>query len=216
MHPPGLQRDGQRLWMAHLTRRVESDRGSTGENPADPGRCPTQIQSLHRDEVERGSQIFKAANDQIAALLTPDQKVELQKMESEREKMFSGHMRPWGGSRDGPAVRVMAARWPHHDGAAAATASARIRRQRAVPTPPDRCSRNAEVSHERPKRSQAQACGLLQRSAIRSRRRCETSALNIERELPRILVGFEVPIGGENPHGVGAEEEHGEARRAAG
>jgi len=55
-----------------------------------------KLHALHHEELERGSQIFKAMDDQISALLTPDQQAELQKMESEREKMFSGHMHPWG------------------------------------------------------------------------------------------------------------------------
>jgi Spy/CpxP family protein refolding chaperone len=56
----------------------------------------TKLHSLHHEELERGSQIFKAMDDQISVLLTPQQQAELQQVEGEREKMFSGHMHPWG------------------------------------------------------------------------------------------------------------------------
>jgi hypothetical protein len=55
-----------------------------------------KLHALHHEELERGSEIFKAMDDQISVLLTPAQQAELQKMASEREKMFSGHMHPWG------------------------------------------------------------------------------------------------------------------------
>jgi Spy/CpxP family protein refolding chaperone len=58
----------------------------------------TKIRALHREEIGRGAQIMKETDDQISAFLTPDQKVQLQKLEAERDKMFSGHMR----HRDGP------------------------------------------------------------------------------------------------------------------
>jgi hypothetical protein len=61
-----------------------------------------KIQSLHRDEVDQGAKLFKAANEQIMDILTPDQKVQLQKLEQERDKMFKGHIRPWAPQRDGP------------------------------------------------------------------------------------------------------------------
>ena len=48
--------------------------------------------------MRTGSQIFKAANEQISAILTPEQQVEMQKLEAEREKMFpGGHKFPGGG-----------------------------------------------------------------------------------------------------------------------
>jgi len=55
----------------------------------------TKLHALHHEELERGSAIFKTMDDQISALLTPSQQAELQKMESERDKMFSGHTHPW-------------------------------------------------------------------------------------------------------------------------
>ena len=60
-----------------------------------------KVQALHHDEVDQGSKLFKNANEQILAILTPEQKVQLQKLEDERDKMFKGHMHPWG-SHDGP------------------------------------------------------------------------------------------------------------------
>jgi Spy/CpxP family protein refolding chaperone len=101
MHPPG-PRDMNRFWMAKLTRDLNLTPDQQSKIEPILADAATKIQSLHRDEVVRGSQIFKAANDQIAALLTPEQKVELQKIESDREKRFSEHLRPWGPPHEGP------------------------------------------------------------------------------------------------------------------
>ncbi len=100
MHPPG-ELPMRRHWMAYLNQRLNLTADQQAKIQPIVADAETRFHSLHRDEVERGSQIYKAANGQIAALLTPEQKVELQKMESEREKMFSGHMRRWAPSRDG-------------------------------------------------------------------------------------------------------------------
>ena len=101
MHPPGEQQLRSH-WMMRLTERLNLTADQQAKIQPILTDAATRIQALHRDEVGRGSQIFKAANDQISALLTPEQQVELQKMESEREKMFSGHMHPWGPQHDGP------------------------------------------------------------------------------------------------------------------
>jgi len=92
----------KRLWMADLDRRLNLTADQQAKIDPILADAKTRMLALHRDEVERGSQIIKAAHDQISALLTPEQKVELKKMESEREKMFMEHMRPWGTPREGP------------------------------------------------------------------------------------------------------------------
>jgi len=98
IHPPGEEQMG-RHWMAQLVQRLNLTADQQAKIEPIVTDAETRIQSLHRDEVERGSQIFKAAHDQISALLTPEQNVELQKMEAEREKRFSDHMRS---SHEGP------------------------------------------------------------------------------------------------------------------
>jgi Spy/CpxP family protein refolding chaperone len=101
MHSPG-PRDMKRHWMAHLTHDLNLTTDQQARIQPILADAETKIQALHRDEIERGSQILKATDDQISTLLTDAQKTELQKMEEEREKMFSGHMRPWGAPHDGP------------------------------------------------------------------------------------------------------------------
>jgi Spy/CpxP family protein refolding chaperone len=108
-HQPGAQQIN-RLWMAQLVQRLDLTADQQAKIQPILVDAKIKIQSLHRDEVERGSQIFQAANEQISALLTPEQKVEMQKMESEREKMFLGHLRPWGPPHDGGAGGM------HHHG----------------------------------------------------------------------------------------------------
>jgi Spy/CpxP family protein refolding chaperone len=100
MHPPGV-RDMKRHWMTYLTRELNLTAEQQAKIQPIVADAVTRIHSLHRDEVERDSQIFKAADDQISPLLTPGQKMELQKMESDREKKFSDHMRRWAPPQDG-------------------------------------------------------------------------------------------------------------------
>jgi len=108
-HPPGPQQM-KHLWMASLVQRLNLTTDQQTKIEPIVTDATTKLQSVHRDEMERGAQIIKTAHDQISALLTPEQKVELQKMESEREKMFSGHMHPWGSPHDGAGGMY------HHDG----------------------------------------------------------------------------------------------------
>ena len=93
MHSPG-PRDMKKHWMTHLTQELNLTADQQAKIQPILTDAETKIQALHRDEMEHGAQIFKAVHDQISALLTPDQQVELLKVESEREKKFSDHMRP--------------------------------------------------------------------------------------------------------------------------
>ncbi len=99
--PPGDAQLNLHL-MAHLTKRLNLTADQQAKIQPILADAATRIQAAQWDYVQRGSQIFKSVNEQIAPYLTPEQKVELQKMESEREKMFSGHVRHWGPPRDGP------------------------------------------------------------------------------------------------------------------
>ena len=93
-------RDLRQHWMTRLTDRLKLTADQQTKIQPILTDASTKIQALHRDEIQRGSQIFKAANEQIATLLTPDQQVEMQKMEAEREKMFSGHVHHHNGNGD--------------------------------------------------------------------------------------------------------------------
>ena len=99
--PPGEAQMKLHL-MAHLTKRLNLTADQQAKIQPILADAATRIQAVQWDYLERGSQIFKSVNDQIAPYLTPEQKVELQKMESDREKKFSEHMRPWGDPRGGP------------------------------------------------------------------------------------------------------------------
>jgi Spy/CpxP family protein refolding chaperone len=103
MHGP-REHDLKKQWMSHLTRELNLTADQQAKIEPILADADGKIQALHHEQVEHGYEIFKAADEQISALLTPDQKVELQKMEAEREKMFSGHMHPAGSmfNHDGP------------------------------------------------------------------------------------------------------------------
>jgi Spy/CpxP family protein refolding chaperone len=103
-HPP-TDRQMRNTWMLNLTRRLNL----TADQQA---KIEPILTDAHRNEVEQISQIMKKANDQVAAVLTPDQQAELQKMQKEmeqnRDRMFPGpgHHHPWGPHDD----------MPHHGG----------------------------------------------------------------------------------------------------
>ena len=89
-------------WMAMLTRRLNLTPDERDKIQPIVYDASARVQNLHHDEMEHGSEIMKAANEQILALLTPDQQILLQKMEAEREKMFSNRMHGWGPPPGGP------------------------------------------------------------------------------------------------------------------
>jgi Spy/CpxP family protein refolding chaperone len=96
--------DMKNVWMARLTDRLKLTLDQQAKIEPILTDATTKIQALHHDEIQRGSQIFKATDEQIAALLTADQQDELKKMEAEREKMFLGHMHRHGGPGDDGGV----------------------------------------------------------------------------------------------------------------
>ena len=105
IHPSLQSARGMKVhWMESLTKRLNLTADQQAKIQPILTDADTKFQALIHDERQHGSQIFKDADDQISALLTPDQQVELKKMEAEREKMFSGHMRQKDGKfgHDGP------------------------------------------------------------------------------------------------------------------
>jgi hypothetical protein len=107
MTPPGAQEMKNR-WMMHLIHRLNLTADQQAKIQPIIADAETQIQSTHRDDVSRISGIIQAANNNISKVLTSDQQEELKKLESERERTFSGHMRgpgmhrPDGGNHHPP------------------------------------------------------------------------------------------------------------------
>jgi len=110
-HPPGEAQMKHHL-MAGLTEQLKLTADQQAKIEPILADTGAKIQAIHHQEVGSVSQILKAADQQISALLTPEQQVEFQKIAAEREKMFSGHMHPWGPPKDGPGGFF------HHDGPA--------------------------------------------------------------------------------------------------
>lgn len=101
MHP----RDGADMkshWMMFLNQRLNLTVDQRAKIKPIVMDAATRIQALHRDEVQKGSQIIRTANESIQALLTPEQQVQLQQLEQEREKSFQNRIRSWGPSGGGP------------------------------------------------------------------------------------------------------------------
>jgi Spy/CpxP family protein refolding chaperone len=105
MHAPGAQQMKNRMLMG-LTHRLNLTPDQQAKIDPILTAAESQIQTIHRDEVGRISHIMEGVKTQILPILTPEQQMELQKMEKEMEKqrdrMFPGHMRPWRQSAPPP------------------------------------------------------------------------------------------------------------------
>jgi Spy/CpxP family protein refolding chaperone len=104
LHSPHNDADMRAHWISFLVQRLNLTPDQKAKIKPIVMDATTRIQALHRDEVQQGSQIIRTANEQILAELTPDQKVQLQKLEDEREKMFQTRMRAWGPPGAGPGA----------------------------------------------------------------------------------------------------------------
>ena len=97
-HRMGMQQMKNRLLM-NLSHRLNLTTDQQAKIDPILTDAQNQIQSVHRDEVGRITRIMEAANNQILPILTPEQKPGLLKiekeMESQRDRMAPGHMRPW-------------------------------------------------------------------------------------------------------------------------
>ena len=89
MHPPGVQ-IMKRHWMAYLTQKLNLTADQQAKIDPIVTDAISQLQKLHQHEMSQASHIRELVNSQISALLTPDQKVKLQQMESERDRGFLG------------------------------------------------------------------------------------------------------------------------------
>jgi Spy/CpxP family protein refolding chaperone len=101
VHPGQPRHDMQQMWMLQLTRKLDLTSDQQGKIKPIIHDTVQQVQKIHREEIDKVGQLLKASDDQIAAILTPDQKAELQQMIDERQKDFNRHIRQWGPPRDG-------------------------------------------------------------------------------------------------------------------
>jgi len=97
-HP---HRDMQQMWMLRLNRELNLTADQQAKIQPIVHDTAEEVQKLHREEFDKVGQLLKSSDDQIAAILTPDQKADLQKMIDERQKDFSRHLRQWGPPHDG-------------------------------------------------------------------------------------------------------------------
>jgi len=88
-------------WMHHLTNRLHLTDDQQAKIQPIIAEAETQIQSVHRDDVAKISGFMQQADENIKKVLNPDQLAEMEKMESERQRMFNGHMHGRGPGPDG-------------------------------------------------------------------------------------------------------------------
>ena len=103
MHPPGPPADMREAWMGRLTRQLNLTPDQQAKIEPILRDTADKVKKAHQEEFDKIRPILQASDDQIAAILTPDQQAELKQMIEQREKDFSGHMRRWGhdGGPDG-------------------------------------------------------------------------------------------------------------------
>ena len=109
--PPNVQ-DLRNHWMMHLSHRLNLTADQQAKIAPILDDATSRIESLHREEVGNLGKIMDETNGKIAQFLTAEQKAQLAEMRNEREREFSGHMRPWHGP-GGPGGPGEGG--PHHD-----------------------------------------------------------------------------------------------------
>jgi Spy/CpxP family protein refolding chaperone len=102
-HGPRGEADMRTHMMAQYVRRLNLTDDQRAQIAPIVRDTAHNIQELHRDEVGRGFEIFHMANQKILAILTPEQKAQLQRLEQEQDMMFSNRpTHPGGPPHDGP------------------------------------------------------------------------------------------------------------------
>lgn len=98
-HPPGVAGMGSRI-MGQLTRELNLSSDQQDKIRPIVEESAKDIRQAHLDEMGRDSEIIKRTNDQLAPILTADQKAKLDKLEAEGDNMFQRRMKAWGPNGD--------------------------------------------------------------------------------------------------------------------
>ena len=99
---PGALPDMQQRWMLHLTRQLNLTADQQAKIEPIVRETAAQLQKIHNEEFDKIRPILKASDDQIAAILTPEQQAALKQMVANREEDFLRHQRQWGPRNGGP------------------------------------------------------------------------------------------------------------------
>jgi len=91
--------DMKQRWLGRLTHELNLTPDQQAKIGPILDDTAAKVQKIHQQEFESIRPILKASDDQIAALLTPDQQARMKELISERENAF--HNRHWGNPRDG-------------------------------------------------------------------------------------------------------------------
>jgi Spy/CpxP family protein refolding chaperone len=95
-HHPPMPGKIEKLIMMRMTRELNLTPDQQDKIRPIVGAAAKQFQEVHREEVRRVSQIIKQTNDQITPILTAEQKVQLDKLQTEGDNLFFGHPHGWG------------------------------------------------------------------------------------------------------------------------
>jgi len=99
MHPPD---DMRQAWLGRLTRQLNLTPDQQAKIDPIIRDTADKVQKIHGEEFDKIRPILQASDDQIAAILTPEQKTELKQMAAKREEDFLRRQRQWGPHNGGP------------------------------------------------------------------------------------------------------------------
>jgi Spy/CpxP family protein refolding chaperone len=102
MHPAGPPDDMRQSWMLRLTRQLNLTPDQQAKIEPIIRDTADKVQKIHGEEFDKIRPILQTSDDQIAAILTPEQQAALKQMIADREKAFSHHQRQWGPHDGGP------------------------------------------------------------------------------------------------------------------
>ena len=101
-------------WMDRLTKELDLTADQQAKIQPIVTDSANQLQAVRREQFEKVTKIVDTTNKAIAAVLTPEQRQKLEKIESEmdqnRDKIFPGHKRMW--DHGGPPPGGPGQHWP--------------------------------------------------------------------------------------------------------
>jgi Spy/CpxP family protein refolding chaperone len=95
MHPTGPPDDMRQAWLGRLTRQLNLTPDQQAKIEPILRDTADKVKKAHQEEFDKIRPILQASDDQIAAILTPEQQAELKQMAAKRDEDFQRRQRQW-------------------------------------------------------------------------------------------------------------------------
>ena len=96
MYPAGPPDDMRQAWLGRLTRQLNLTPDQQAKIEPILRDTADKVKKAHQEEFDKIRPILQASDDQIAAILTPEQQAELKQMAAKRDEDFQRRQRQWG------------------------------------------------------------------------------------------------------------------------